>query len=107
MWARLKQSRLSAEVPRTHAGVLGQVWRGGVGRQAMLSRALKAVQVVALDERLAKQAGLLLARNGSPDIVDAAVVALARTGDQIVTSDPEDIDALSVVASIHIDVVPV
>lgn len=107
MLARLAASRLRGEIPRTHAGVLGQVWRGGNGRQAPLARALAAIEIVDLDERLARRAGMVLGRAGMADVVDAAVVALARSGDVIVTSDPEDIDALAVADSLRIDIVPV
>ena len=73
----------------------------------MLARALGAVEVVPLDEPLAKRAGLLLARSRTADIVDAAVVALSRAGDRIVTSDPDDIDALIVAGDVLVDIVPV
>ncbi len=36
--------------------------------------------VIALDEELGRRAGVLLGRAGSSDVVDAAVVLLARDG---------------------------
>ena len=36
--ALIKQELLDGRVPRTHGGVVGQVWRGGTGRQANLAR---------------------------------------------------------------------
>ncbi|MGH3670908.1 MAG: hypothetical protein ACRDSH_09760 [Pseudonocardiaceae bacterium] len=51
-----------------------------------------------------KRLGLLLGATESCDVVDPHVASLARTGDRIVTSDPDDLrrllDALPVDASI-------
>ena len=51
MWIRLKAAQSAGDLPLTHAGVLGQVWRGGK-RQARLSQALAGIDVRALDESL-------------------------------------------------------
>jgi hypothetical protein len=93
--------------PRTHGGVVGQVWRGGAGRQAWLARHLRTVEILPLDERLGKKAGDLLGRAGVSDVVDAAVVAMAQPGDVILTSDPDDILVLIEAAGIEAEVVPV
>ena len=60
MWIRLKGAHADGEVPITHAGVLGQVWRGGP-RQARLAQALAGIDVIALDEPLGRAAGRLAA----------------------------------------------
>ena len=106
-WRRLKASHLAASPPLTHGGVVGQVWRGGSGRQALLAKAMQLVDVIALDERLGRAAGSLLARAGLADVVDAAVVAMAGDGDRIVTSDPDDIALLAAVSGRRIDIVPI
>lgn len=36
--ALLKREPLAGRAPLTHGGVVGQVWRGGGGRQANLAR---------------------------------------------------------------------
>lgn len=105
MWRRLKAELRASRPPVSHGGVVAQVWRGG-GRQALLARALAAVEVAALDEGLGRKAGVLLGRARASDAVDAAVVALAVDDDRIVTSDPADIQALVAAAGIHVDVVP-
>ena len=79
---------------RTSAAVLAQVWRGGAGRQAPLARALVGVDVIAVDEQMAREAGILLARSGTSDPIDATVVLVAEPGDTILTSDPADITRL-------------
>ena len=79
---------------RTHAMVLAQAWRDG-RRQAALARALKAVSVVALDEELGRRSGELLGKTKTADAIDAAVVLVAREGEVVVTSDPDDIARLA------------
>lgn len=105
--ALLKQELSTGRVPRTHGGVVGQVWRGGSARQATLARLLPGLEVLALDEDLGKRAGVLLARARRTDVVDAAVVLLAADGDTILTSDPRDLEALAVGAGVHVDLVRV
>jgi predicted nucleic acid-binding protein len=52
-----------------------------------------------IDIELAKSAGVLCGLAGTDDPVDALVVAsAARRGDDIVTTDPEDLAALAAVA---------
>ena len=93
MHKRVVRSGVRPVVP---AGVLAQVWRGGSGRQAPLARVLKQCTIEPLDETLAKQVGEAGKRLISPDVVDISVVvgALGR-GDQVFTSDPDDIERIS------------
>ena len=106
MWRRLKAALQAESPPRTHGGVVAQVWRGGAGRQR-LAKALGAIDVVPLDEGLGRRAGILLARSGLTDAIDAALVSLAGHGDQIFTSDPDDIAALAAASNQRIDIIPV
>lgn len=106
MWRRFEAARRAGRPPRTHGGVVAQVWRGRDGRQAVLARALGAVEVVAVDDQLGRRAGVLLGRTRGSDAIDAAVVAIARHGDTIVTSDPFDLDVLVEAAGLDVDVVP-
>jgi hypothetical protein len=105
--AVLKRALLTGEPPRTHGGVVGQVWRGGAGRQARLAPLLPGVTVEPLDEALGRRAGVLLGRSRASDVVDAALVLLARDGDMVLTSDPDDLRTLAQTADLHIDLVPV
>jgi len=43
MWVRLEVLHDAGELPVTHGGVIGQVWRGGPG-QARLAMALAGVE---------------------------------------------------------------
>ena len=93
MWTRLKAAQVAGEVPVTHAGVVGQVWRGGP-RQARLAQALGGIDVRPLDDVLARAAGELLASARTADVTDAAVVLLAGDADEIITGDLDDIHHL-------------
>ena len=106
MWRRLKAAQLAGRVPVSHGGVLGQAWRGRGPRQALLAKALDGIEVRPLDERLGRLAGELLARSGTNDVVDAALVLLAEDGDDIVTSDTEDLEPLAALAGRHVELLP-
>ena len=93
--------------PLSHGGVVGQVWRGGAGRQARLAHLLPGVDVRPLDEALGRLAGLLLRDAGSSDVVDAAVVLLSREGDEILTSDVPDLTRLVAVRGVDVALVQV
>jgi hypothetical protein len=105
--ALIKSELLAARAPVTHGGVLGQVWRGGAGRQANLARAVAGLDVVPLDAALGRRAGVLLGRTRTSDVVDAALVLLAADGDDILTSDPGDITRLAAAAGLDVAVIHV
>lgn len=104
--ALIKRERLRGRAPVTHGGIVGQVWRGG-GRQANLARLLPGLDIEALDAELGRRAGALLARSRSADVIDAALALLAQDGDEILTSDPDDIRVLVAASGVHADVVEV
>jgi hypothetical protein len=104
MWTRLKAALLSGDVPVTHAGVVGQVWRAG-SRQARLSQALGGIEVRPIDERLGRLSGELLAATRRADVIDAAVALLAADGDDIVTSDPDDLRSLVAATGRHVELI--
>lgn len=103
MWRRLKAVQLSGSVPVSHGGVVGQAWRGRGPRQALLAKALDGIDVRALDAVLGRAAGELLARTNAADVIDAALVLLAEDGDDIATSDPDDIEPLAALAGRHVE----
>lgn len=105
--ALIKRELLAGRAPLTHGAIVGQVWRGGSGRQVLLARLLPALEVVALDELLGRRAGVLLGRTRTTDVIDAAVVLLAADGDWLLTSDPDDLATLAASADLHIDIVGV
>ena len=107
MRRQFERARQSGIPIKTHGGVIAQVWRGGTRGQARLARALRAVETVPLDDELGREAGVLLARCGMSDAIDAALVAMADHGDEIVTSDPDDLDVLVAASQRRIEIVPI
>lgn len=79
--------------------VVAQVWRDPHGRQAGLAHLLHAVDVRPLDHRAGRDAGVLLARTGTSDPIDATVVLLAEPGDRILTGDPDGLTRLATAAA--------
>ena len=90
----------------TTAPVVGQVWRGSA-RQARLARLLAMIDVRAAHLAGARAAGELMAATGTADVVEALLVLLALPGDQLLTSDPNDVRALVAERRIPLTVVAV
>jgi hypothetical protein len=105
MWRRMKAAYLAGSVPVSHGGVVGQAWRGRGPRGALLVKALAGTDVRPLDEALGRASGELLALAKHTDVIDAALVLLARDGDHIVTSDPDDIEPLALASGRHVEVI--
>lgn len=90
----------------TVAPAVAQAWRGGA-RQARLARWLSMIDVRVTGLPEAKAAGELLAASSTRDAVDALVALVAVPGDQLLTSDPEDLKALIGTRTIPVTVVSV
>lgn len=105
--ALVKRERGTGRTPVTNGGVVAQVWRGGSGRQVPVAQLLAGVEVAPVDDRLGRRAGTLLARTGSSDAIDAALLCLAQDGDDILTSDPSDLVDLARAAGVHVEIIPV
>ena len=105
--ALLKTALRAGQPPRTHGGIVGQVWRGGSGRQARLARLLPAIEIAPIDAELGRRAGQLLKASKTADVVDAALVVLASDGDDVLTSDVGDLQVLAVAAAVHLELIPV
>ena len=103
--ARLRIAQQHGRDLRTSAIVIGQVWRDPRGRQARLARLLRSVHVRPIDERLGREAGVLIAQAGTHDPIDATVVLVAEHGDRILTSDVDDIKRLVATAKTRAAVV--
>lgn len=84
--------RTGTPLHTTHP-VLAQVWRDGA-RQARLAAFTKTLAVHPLDDGAV--VGKLLGVANSSDVVDAHLVLLAlRLGDDVLTGDPDDLEALA------------
>jgi glycine betaine/choline ABC-type transport system substrate-binding protein len=70
-----------------------------------LARLLRGCDIEVLDDALARATGALAARAGTTDVVDACVTEGAlRRRDLVVSSDPEDLEALAAAANRHLEV---
>jgi hypothetical protein len=100
--ALLHQGLAQGFVFRVPSGVVGQAWRNG-RVQVTLGRFLRTeeVEIIPLDDQLARSCGELCGAANTSDIIDASVVILARERrDAIVTSDPSDLRRLDPTAPI-------
>ncbi|MGQ0774072.1 MAG: hypothetical protein ACT4NY_06590, partial [Pseudonocardiales bacterium] len=69
-------------------------WRGGA-RQARLAVLLRGLHEVELTRERARRIGALLGQARSCDVIDASIIDAAADGDEILTSDPDDITVLA------------
>jgi hypothetical protein len=102
MIALLRRALAQGRAFRVPAGVVGQAWRNG-RVQVILGRFLRSegVEIVPLDEQLARSCGELCGAASASDVIDASVVIVARERqDLIVTSDPGDLRHLDPAAQI-------
>ena len=102
MIALLHRALAQGRAFRVPAGVVGQAWRDG-RVQVTLARFLRSeeVEIIPLDEQLARSCGELCGAAGSSGIIDASVVILAREWRApIVTSDPNDLRRIDTGAQI-------
>ena len=102
MIALLQRALAQGRAFRVPAGVVGQAWRDG-RVQVTLARFLRSeeVEIIPLDEELARSCGELCGASRTTDIIDASVVILARDRrDAIFTSDPNDLKRLDPAAQI-------
>jgi hypothetical protein len=106
MVARLRVAQRNGVELRSTGVVVAQVWRDPAGRQANVARLLRSVDVKAVDQRLGREAGVLLGRAGREDAIDATLVTVAAGGDRILTGDPGDVRPLVAASGRSILVVP-
>lgn len=78
---------------------------GGGPRQASLARVLAGVDVLPLDEVDARALGALLGATGTSDVVDGQVAVLAAAGDEVLTSDPDDMQRLLAARGVGVRVI--
>jgi predicted nucleic acid-binding protein len=105
-WAEHKARLELGVIPAVPAPVVAQVSRSP--RQAQLRRFLTGCAVVPLDESEAHEAGRLLGKSGTEDVIDAVVVTIAlRQHATILTSDPDGIKRLVVASGRKVHVVAV
>ena len=82
--------------PVVPSAVLVECLQGHAGRDATANQLLKTCDLVErIPESLARRAALLRRRARRGSAVDAIVVAIAEPGGTVLTTDPEDLEALA------------
>jgi predicted nucleic acid-binding protein len=105
-WAEHRVRLEFGVLPSVPAPVIAQVSRSP--QQAQLRRFLAGCAVIPLDESQAHEAGRLLAKSKTADVIDAVVVTVAlRQRSMILTSDPDDMKRLVVASGRDVPVVGV
>lgn len=104
--AFLEDAQLLQVQVRTTSGTVAQVWRNGA-RQARLARVLTGVDEETLTTEVSRRVGLLLAAASTADVIDASLIDLANDGDEVLTSDPDDLAHLAEAAGKRLIIVPV
>lgn len=104
--AFLASSRRDQVPVRTSAAAVAQAWRAG-SRQVRLVRLLRGVDERSLDPAAARRVGGLLGRSATADVVDAAVIDCASSGDRVLTSDLGDLALLAEAAGKQLAIIPV
>ena len=85
--------------PLVPSVVLVECLQGHAARDVMVNRLLKTCDVVEeVDEALARRAAQLRRQAHKGSAVDALVIAVAEPGGTVLTSDPEDLEALAAYA---------
>lgn len=93
-WGFFRESVGRGVTTTIPAGALAQAWRGP--RSARLAQLLEACEVHPMDEGIAKAAGELCGVTRTADVIDASVVIVAAArGEDVLTTDPEDLRALA------------
>ena len=106
VWAEHRVRLEAGMAPRVPATILAQVSR--TPTQAQLRRFLRGCEVVAFREADAHEAGRLLGKSRTRDVVDASVVVLAVSSyADVVTDDSADISRLLRAANSKLWVLPV
>ena len=105
IWAEHKARLEFGVLPSVPAPVVAQVSRSP--QQAQLRRFLRGCAVVSLDESGAHEAGRLLRKTRTADVVDAVVVTTAlRLKALILTGDEHDINRLVAASGRNLVVFP-
>lgn len=101
VWLAHAALLMERSVPAVPATVVAQVSRSP--RQAQLRRFLAGCHIAPLGEREAHEAGRLLGKSRTADVVDASVVAIAiRHRAVILTGDVEDMEQLAAGAGVGV-----
>ena len=104
VWLAHAARLMERSVPMVPAPVVAQVSRSP--QQVQLRRFLAGCHIAPLGERDAHEAGRLLGKSRTADVVDASVVAIAiRYQAVIITGDVDDMERLAAIAGAAVSVI--
>ncbi|MGH9259425.1 MAG: PIN domain-containing protein [Acidimicrobiales bacterium] len=95
--AFLERAHRTGDTVRTSTAAVAQAWRDG-SRQARVALLLRGTDESELTRDRARRIGRLLLLAGTADVVDGSIVDLGHDGDEILTSDTDDMQRLATVA---------
>ena len=104
--AFLERAERTETAVLTTTAVVAQVWRDPA-RQVRLSRLLQGVDEAELTRKRSRSIGLLLRESRKADVVGGSIVDLAEDGDEVLTSDPDDIAPLITAAGKTVIITPI
>jgi hypothetical protein len=99
VYEKIEKALRIGQPVRTNPNAVAQVWRDGA-KQARLAKTLRLVEVEPITREEGYRAGELLGATGTKDVVDATVALLAKSNDEMYTSDPGDLRLLCETAGI-------
>ncbi|HEY1820998.1 MAG TPA: hypothetical protein VGG83_13820 [Trebonia sp.] len=99
VYEKIEKAPRAGRPVRTNPNAVAQVWRDGA-KQVRLAKTLRAVEVEPITREVGYRAGELLGATRSKDVVDATVALLAKSDDEVYTSDPGDLGLLCETAGI-------
>ena len=104
--AFLERAERTETAVLTTTAVVAQVWRDPA-KQVRLSRLLRGVDEAELTRQRSRSIGLLLRASEKADVVDGSIVDIAEDGDEILTSDLDDITQLMAAAGKTVILTPI
>lgn len=91
---------------RTTSGATAQVWRDRA-KQVQLAMLLRGVDERPIDDESSPRIGYILAQASRTDIVDGSIIEIASDGDEVLTTNPEDMAHLASAAGLRLVIVPI
>lgn len=104
--ALLSDAQARSVPVRTTSGATAQVWRDRA-RQVQLTMLLRGVDERPIDDESSPRIGYILAQASRTDIVDGSIIEIAADGDEVLTTDPEDLTHLASAAGLRLVIIPI
>ena len=104
--ALLNDAHVRSVPVKTTSGATAQVWRDRA-KQVQLTLLLRGVDEQPIDTESSPRIGSILTAASVTDIVDGSLIEIASDGDEILTTDPDDIVHLASAAGRRLVIIPI